>query len=69
MKAVTQYKCEVCGTLYAVKENCIACERQHKIPCEIVGAHHRAKDVCAGYPPHITVRFADGSERKYKLEG
>lgn len=27
------------------------------------------KAVCAGYPPHIIVRFDDGSERKYKREG
>ena len=53
MKKVTQYKCE----------------KQHRIPAEIVRADHRAKGVCAGYPPHIIVRFDDGSERKYKREG
>lgn len=53
MKSVTQYKCDVCGTLYADKGACADCEKQHKIPAEIVRADHRAKGVCAGYPPHI----------------
>ncbi len=65
MKSVTQYKCDVCGTLYADKGACAACEKQHRIPAEIV----RAEGVYACYPPHIIVRFDDGSERKYKREG
>ena len=69
MKSVTQYKCDVCGTLYADKGACADCEKQHRIPAEIVRADHRAKGVYACYPPHIIVRFDDGSERKYKREG
>lgn len=29
MKKVTQYKCEICGTLYAQESDCKACEKQH----------------------------------------
>lgn len=69
MKSVTQYKCEVCGTLYADKNDCMECEKQHKIPCHIVKSDHRAMKLCPKYPPYIIVRFEDGSERKYKREG
>lgn len=68
MKPIMQYKCEVCGTLYADKDKCMECEKQHQIPCKIVAAQHRPKGVSAIYPPHITVSFSDGSERSYKLE-
>lgn len=46
MKEVKQYKCEYCGTLYADKSECAACEKQHAVPCKIVAVHHRAKGVC-----------------------
>lgn len=69
MKKITQYKCEICGTLYADENDCKACERQHKIPLNVVSAIHRAQKLCPGYPPYIIVRFDDGSERKYKREG
>lgn len=69
MKKVTQYKCEICGTLYAQESDCKACEKQHKVPIEVVRADHRAAKLCPCYPPYILVRFTDGSERKYKREG
>lgn len=69
MKKVTQYKCELCGTLYADQTDCEACEKQRKVPCGITRVDHRAKKLCPGYPPYILVRFEDGSERKYKREG
>ena len=69
MKKVTQYKCEFCGTLYAQESDCKACEKQHKVPVEIVRADFRAMKLCPGYPPYVLLRFSDGSERKYKREG
>lgn len=35
MKEVKQYKCEYCGTLYADKSECAACEKQHTTPEEM----------------------------------
>lgn len=67
MKEVKQYKCEYCGTLYADKSECAACEKQHTVPCKIVAVHHRAKCVCAVYPPRIDVGFSDGSVQHYTL--
>ena len=67
MKEVKQYKCEYCGTLYADKSECAACEKQHAVPCKIVAVHHRAKGVCAVYPPRIDVGFSDGSVQHYTL--
>ena len=70
VKKVTQYKCEICGTLYADESECAKCESQHKIPSSIVRVDHRGKGICnGGYPPYILVSFRDGSERKYKREG
>ena len=40
MKKVTQYKCELCGTLYADQTDCEACEKQHKVPCGIIKILH-----------------------------
>lgn len=69
MKKVTQYKCEICGTMYAVESDCTRCEKQHRIPVSIVKADHRAHKLVPGYPPYILVKFNDGSERRYKREG
>ena len=66
MKEVKQHKCEYCGTLYADKSECAACEKQHAVPCKIVAVHHRAKGVCAVYPPRIDVGFSDGSVQHYE---
>lgn len=69
MKEVKQYKCEVCGTLYADKGECAACEKQHCIPSGIERAFHRPKGVCAKYPPKIHVRFSDGTIHEYEKRG
>lgn len=69
MKEITQYKCEICGTLYAEKTECEKCEKQHKIPNSIVKADFRAAKSYPGYPPYIIVKFNDGSEKKYRREG
>lgn len=67
MKEVKQYKCKHCGTLYANKAECEACEKQHAIPREIAAVHHRPKGVCAVYPPRIDVVFDNGAVRHYEM--
>jgi len=69
MKEVKQYKCETCGTLYAIKDQCEMCEKQHRIPAEIQSAHHLPMNVSAKYPTRIIVKFDDGSTRTYNLGG
>lgn len=69
MKTVHQYKCEVCGTLYTDKEECVQCEKQHVFPLEVTTAHHRPRKVCAKYPPRIDIKFSDGTIQRYEHHG
>lgn len=66
MKEIAQYVCEYCGTRYADKTVCLECEKQHRIPTEIVGAEHLPRKVCASYPVRINVLFDDGFVVRYE---
>lgn len=67
MKEVKKYVCEVCGTEYDEKCDAQYCEREHKIPMDIIKASYfPATYDSSGYPSRITVKMSDGSERVYK---
>lgn len=66
MKTIEQYKCEYCGTLYADRNECEACEKQHVYPKCIKAAQFRPRKVCAKYPPHIVIEFEDGTIQDYE---
>lgn len=66
MKEIKQYKCELCGTLYAEKSECEACEKQHVSPKRIKVAQFKPRKVCAKYPPRIVIEFEDGTVCNYE---
>lgn len=69
MKEVKQYICEICGTVYAEKESCKACETNHRHPIRIASAHYLAcRNLKSGYPLKLEIGFSDGSTKTYKLE-
>ena len=69
MKEVKQYICEICGTVYAEKESCKACETNHRHPTIISRAHYLAYgNLKSGYPLKLEIGFSDGSMKTYKLE-
>lgn len=66
MKKVEQYRCDLCGTLYAEKAKCEACEKQH-VPCVGIAAQrHRPVQAAGKYPPKIIVTMADGTTQVYE---
>lgn len=67
MKEIKQYKCEVCGAVYADKSTCEECEKQHRVPAEIERAYHLPMYASVKYPTKIIVKFDDGSTRTYNL--
>lgn len=70
MKVITQYKCSVCGTVYADKKKCEACESGHKVPVKIVNRKYQAIGINgSGFPDKITVATKDGTEAMYKFLG
>ena len=70
MKEVKKFVCEVCGSEYNEKENAQKCERDHKIPMDIIMASYLpvAYD-SSGYPSRLTVKMSDDSECVYIREG
>ena len=70
MKTITQYKCGVCGTVYAEKRKCEACESGHKKPVKIIARQYQAIGINgSGFPDKITVATKDGKEAMYKFIG
>jgi len=71
----TIYECEVCGLLYAKREDAIQCEENHidklteaKIIYPPTPAGFYSVRMFDGvYPNAITVNFCDGSKHIYKL--
>ena len=68
MKELTQYQCEICGTLYADATHCQECEDAHVEVSSLYG--YRYVPVNQGpnskYPVSITVQMRDGSLIVYK---
>ena len=68
MKTLEQYKCDVCGTVYADKRKCEACETGHKKPTKITDRKYRAiGDDATGFPYRITVETRDGEKAIYSF--
>lgn len=66
----TTYRCEVCGTVYANRHECTACENYHaKLPNNappVVSAHYLSKNAAGlPYPVRMVMRFADGRRAIY----
>lgn len=68
MKETKIYICEVCGTQYASKTRCMACEKSHKKPLRIKNCKYLPKQNSEkGYPFRIDVKMEDGEVISYKL--
>lgn len=68
MIELTQYKCEVCGTLYNDASVCQKCEASH-IPVEQVSRYkYYQKGVGpeSQYPYEVVVLMTDGQELTFK---
>lgn len=64
------YRCEVCGTTYANRHDCAACENFHaKLPSNVSpveSASYLAKNAAGlPYPVRVVMRFADGRRALY----
>lgn len=59
------YKCDICGTEYASKDNAIACEQSHRIPKKVRAYRYNAMRTEGKYPQVVTITFDDGSEVRY----
>lgn len=70
MKLLNQYKCEICGTVYADKAKCEECEAGHKKVKKITSKTYRSININkTGFPDKITVASEDGKEALYKFIG
>lgn len=65
MKEVPMYQCEICGALFATREQASECEREHVSPVEIVKVRYTMPDTSV--PSNIDVRMSDGSLVKYEI--
>lgn len=64
----TLYKCDLCGTEYALIDNAYACEAFHRKPKQIEKLYYKPKNMgdVAEYPYEIVVLFSDGEKRVYR---
>ena len=66
MKTLEQYKCDVCGTVYADKRKCEACETGHKKPMKITDRKYEPIGIeTTGFPSKIAVETQDGEKAIY----
>ena len=69
MKEVKHYICEICGTEYNDRAKAQNCEEGHCKPTEIVKGRYLSIDQnIKGYPINITVKMADGTTQRYKID-
>lgn len=70
MRVIEQYKCGICGTVYADKAKCLKCEAGHKIPTKIKQKKYLPIGVNAtGWPETIDVATKEGNMARYKFIG
>lgn len=70
MKEISQYKCEICGTIYSERAKCEACEAGHKRPTKIVARKYRPITINhSGFPDKIEVETKNGERAIYKYIG
>lgn len=70
MKEKTTYVCEVCGTEYTTKKECISCEENHASFAIIDSIYNLPWWRFIGnkkYPIALKARTADGNEYLYEL--
>lgn len=66
MKALSQFQCEICNTIYKSESECRNCERCHQLPTKIVNSKINSYKNDGKYPNYIDVEMADGKTIRYK---
>lgn len=68
MKKLELYQCEICGTQYKDKAECVECEKSHVPGTKIIGYKYTPKNVGSkdGLPVKITVKFENGKTADYR---
>ena len=63
MTEFTRYRCDICGAVYASKEECEKCEGNHKKPKFISRMRYGSPLSCHtdGYPDSVVIQFEDDS--------
>jgi len=64
MKAITTFRCEICGTTFESAEKCQICENSHIRPAAIV-EHLDSYSQWEAYPGVIGIEFQDGTVINY----
>ena len=67
MAKIDLYQCEVCGTQFKSKEDCVKCEKRHQKELYIVKSRYLpyTQDE-SGMPTTITLAGSDGRHYTYK---
>lgn len=68
MRQLTQYQCEVCGTMYGEVEKCEACENSHVAVDHIQSYRYIPVNQGANskYPVSVSLLMEDGTIGVYK---
>lgn len=66
MKALSQFQCEFCNTIYKSKSECQICENFHQHPRIIVYNNFNSYKNGGKYPNYIDIKMADGKTIRYK---
>lgn len=66
MKALSQFQCEFCNTVYKSKSECQKCESTHQFPKIIIFSNFNSYKNGGKYPNYIDIKMADGKTIRYK---
>lgn len=64
MKAITTFRCEICGETYESAEKCKICEESHVRPAAII-EHLESYSPWQAYPEMVSIRFQDEAVINY----
>lgn len=64
MKAITTFRCDICGETYESAEKCQICENSHIRPKAII-EHPKTYSPWQAYPDVIGIEFQDGTTINY----
>ena len=68
MRQVTQYQCEICGTMYNDTEMCEVCEASH-VGVDSVQSYRYIpvnQGANSKYPVSVTIQMEDGTTATFK---
>lgn len=66
MKALSQFQCEICNTVYKSETECKVCEDSHYLPVTIKVYKFNSYKNDGEYPQYIDVAMENGKIIRYK---